>query len=111
VAPDPEQSAQPHWHTVDAAPRTPPSGAASTPVPAILMAIGGIMLAVALGFLLSARWGSLTIAATLAVAGLWRATSPSGPAGLAIRTRGFDVFLCWTAAAAVGFLALTAPGV
>jgi hypothetical protein len=31
--------------------------------------------------------------------------------GLAIRSRGFDVFLCWCTAGVMGVLALTAPGV
>ncbi|WP_402461579.1 DUF3017 domain-containing protein [Isoptericola aurantiacus] len=109
MVPDTDPSVPPRWHSVDAAPRD--TRAVHSPVPAILVAIGGIALAVGIGLTLGARWGSLTIAATLAVAGTWRAVSTSGPAGFAIRSRGFDVFLCWAAATVVAVLAVTAPGV
>ncbi|MCK0118063.1 Protein of unknown function (DUF3017) [Isoptericola sp. CG 20/1183] len=110
MVPDADARAQPHWHAVDAAPH---AGArpVRSPVPAILVVLAGIVLAVLLGMTVGARLGSLTIAATLAVAGVWRAVSPSGPVGLAIRSRGFDVFLCLSVASVMGVLALTAPGV
>jgi hypothetical protein len=88
-----------------------PGRAAPNPVPAIVVSVSGILLAVVLGLTVSAQIGALTIAGTLAVAGAWRATSPSGPAGLAIRSRGIDVFLCWSAATGLSVLALTAPGI
>ncbi|MEG3615815.1 DUF3017 domain-containing protein [Isoptericola haloaureus] len=100
---------QPSWHSLDAGPRQRRD--APSPVPAILVVLAGILLAVLLGLLVGARLGSLTIAGTLAVAGTWRAVAPGGPAGLAIRSRGFDVFLCWGAATVIAVLALTAPGV
>ncbi|WP_407318828.1 DUF3017 domain-containing protein [Isoptericola halotolerans] len=110
MVPEADAHAQPHWHAVDAVTpdrvRTPRS-----PVPAILVVLSGILLAVLVALVVGARLGSLTIAATLAVAGAWRATSSSGPVGLAIRSRGFDVFLCWSVASVIGVLALTAPGV
>lgn len=110
MVPEADAHAQPHWHAVDAV----SSGRARpprSPVPAILVVLSGILLAVLLALVVGARLGSLTVAATLAVAGAWRATSSSGPVGLAIRSRGFDVFLCWSAASVIAVLALTAPGV
>jgi hypothetical protein len=109
VAQDSSHPAAPQWHAVEAA--ADGGRPAPNPVPAILVALTGITVAVALGLTVGAREGSLALAATLGVAGAWRATSPSGPAGLAIRSRGFDVFLCWGAATALSVLALTAPGV
>nr|WP_281360145.1 DUF3017 domain-containing protein [Isoptericola halotolerans] len=73
--------------------------------------MAGMLVAVLLALTVGARVGALTIAATLAVAGTWRATSSSGPVGLAIRSRSFDVFLCWATAGVIAVLALTAPGV
>jgi hypothetical protein len=108
VAPESPHTASPRWHAVEASAGV--GRAAPSPVPAILLALTGIALAVVLGLTIGARAGSLAIAATLGVAGAWRATSPTGPAGLAIRSRGFDVFLCWGAATALSVLALTAPG-
>ncbi|MDO8146939.1 MULTISPECIES: DUF3017 domain-containing protein [Isoptericola] len=109
MVPDTPHPARPPWHALDAGPRQHRD--ARSPVPAILVVLAGILLAVLLGLLVGARVGSLTIAGTLAVAGTWRAVAPGGPAGLAIRSRGFDVFLCWSAATVVAVLALTAPGV
>ncbi|WP_418277746.1 DUF3017 domain-containing protein [Isoptericola jiangsuensis] len=109
MAPDSPKPAAPQWHAVDAV--ADGDRPAPNPVPAILVSLTGILVAVVLGLTVGAREGSFAIAATLGVAGAWRATSPSGPAGLAIRSRGFDVFLCWGAATAVSVLALTAPGV
>ena len=78
---------------------------------AIALAMGGVVLAVVVALLVGARAGALTIAATLAVAAMWRSTSSTGPAGLAVRSRGFDLFLYVSAAAVIGVLALTAPGI
>lgn len=77
---------------------------------AVLTMLAGIILAVLLGVLVGARLGTLTIAIALAVAGIWRASSHSGPPGLVVRSRGFDVITCWSAALAIGILAITAPG-
>lgn len=110
MVPDADARAHPHWHAVEAAPRRGGRPARS-PVPSILVVLTGIVVAVLLAMMVGARVGSLTMAATLAVAGAWRAVSPSGPMGLAVRSRGFDVFLCWSAASVMGVLALTAPGV
>ncbi|WP_277208765.1 DUF3017 domain-containing protein [Isoptericola croceus] len=110
MVPDADAHAQPHWHAVDATPRDRGRPARS-PVPAILVVLTGILVAVVLGMTVGARLGSLAIAGTLAVAGAWRAVASAGPVGLAIRSRGFDVFLCWSVASVIGVLALTAPGV
>ena len=99
----------PTWHTVEAehdeTPRAVPG-----PERAIVTVLSGIVLAVLLGVLVGARLGVGVIALTLAVAGTWRATSRTGPVGLVVRSRGFDVFLCWAAAVVIGVLAVTAPG-
>ncbi|WP_098465123.1 DUF3017 domain-containing protein [Isoptericola jiangsuensis] len=109
MVPDSSPPATPRWHAVDAPAAS--GRAAPSPVPAILVVLTGIVATVVLGLTVDARTGALTLAATLAVAGAWRATSPTGPAGLAIRSRGFDVFLCWSAATGLSVLALTAPGI
>jgi len=99
----------PAWHSVEAGadgPARPLPG----PERAIVTVMSGVVLAVVLGVLVGARVGTGTIALTLAVAGTWRATSTTGPVGLVVRSRGFDVFLCWGAAVVIGVLALTAPG-
>ncbi|SKC50264.1 DUF3017 domain-containing protein [Krasilnikoviella flava] len=99
----------PSWHSVEAGP-VEPARALPGPERAIVTVLGGVVLAVLLGVLVGARLGTGTIALTLAVAGTWRATSSTGPVGLVVRSRGFDVFLCWTGAVVIGLLALTAPG-
>jgi hypothetical protein len=101
----------PAWHSVEAG-AGPDEPARPLPGPerAIVTVLAGIVLAVVLGVLVGARLGTGTIALTLAVAGTWRATSTTGPVGLVVRSRGFDVFLCWGAAVVIGVLALTAPG-
>jgi hypothetical protein len=100
----------PHWHAVEPAPHLE-ERRAPRPLGAVLVSTAGIVLAVVLGLALSARIGALTLAATLVVAGAWRALDRSGPPGLVVRTRSFDVFLYLSAAASITFLALTAPGV
>ncbi|AEG43554.1 hypothetical protein Isova_0768 [Isoptericola variabilis 225] len=101
---------RPAWDAVVPAPPAE-RPARPSPVRAILLATAGILLAVVLGVTLSARAGALAVAATLAVAGTWRAVAPDGPPGLVVRSRGFDVLLCWGSAAMITFLAFTAPGV
>lgn len=110
--PDPPGGREPApaWHSVGAAPDEGPPRAVPGPERAIVTMLTGIVLAVVLGVLVDARIGTGTIALTLAVAGTWRATSATGPVGLVVRSRGFDVFLCWSAAVVIGVLALTAPG-
>lgn len=92
------------------APPAEPANAPGAAARTLVLVAGGIVLAVVLGVAVSARLGALTLAATLAVAGTWRALAPAGPPGLVVRGRTFDVFLCWSTAAVIAFLALTAPG-
>lgn len=99
----------PTWHSVGAKGEEP-APPAQGPERAIVTVLAGVVLAVVLGVLVGARIGTGTIALTLAVAGTWRATSATGPVGLVVRSRGFDVFLCWGGAVVIGVLALTAPG-
>jgi DUF3017 family protein len=82
-----------------------------SPIPAIVLAMCGVVLAVGVAVVVGARAGALTIAGTLAVAAAWRSTSNVGPAGFAVRSRGFDVLLYASGAAAIAVLALTAPGI
>ncbi|MCA5892553.1 DUF3017 domain-containing protein [Isoptericola sp. NEAU-Y5] len=107
---DPEHAGSPAWHAVGAAAPAPTAVPARGPERAIVTMLAGIALAVLLGIVVGARLGTLAIAVTLAVAGTWRATSGTGPVGLVVRSRGFDVFTCWSAAVVIGVLALTAPG-
>ncbi|QAY64951.1 DUF3017 domain-containing protein [Xylanimonas allomyrinae] len=71
----------------------------------------GVLLAAVLGALVSAQLGALTIAVTLAVVGTWRAVAPrtSSAVGIAVRSKAFDVVMCFAAAVAIGLLALTVP--
>lgn len=108
--PDGQRPAEPRRYAVAPGPH-PEERRAPRPLGAVLVSTGGIVLAVVLGLALSARIGALALAATLVVAGAWRALDRSGPPGLVVRTRSIDVFLYWSAAAAITFLALTAPGV
>ncbi|MEL7975664.1 DUF3017 domain-containing protein [Isoptericola sp. F-RaC21] len=112
--PDPQREPGGHepasgGHSVGAAAEEP-ARALPGPERAIVTVLSGIVLAVVLGVLVGARVGTGTIALTLAVAGTWRAMSSTGPVGLVVRSRGFDVFLCWGGAVVIGALALTAPG-
>lgn len=104
-----ERRPAPTWHSVEAT-GDEPARTLPGPERAIVTVLSGIVLAVVLGVLVGARVGTGTIALTLAVAGTWRATSSTGPVGLVVRSRGFDVFLCWGGAVVIGLLALTAPG-
>lgn len=100
----------PHWYAVAPTPDVE-ERRAPRPLWAVLVSTAGIVLAVVLGFSVSARIGALALAATLVIAGVWRALDRSGPPGLVVRTRSVDVFLYCSAAASITFLALTAPGV
>ena len=77
----------------------------------MLLAGAGIAAATLLGVLVDPRAGTLVIAATLAFAGLWRAAKPRTPfaAGIAVRSKGFDLFLYFASALTIAVLALTLP--
>lgn len=100
----------PVWYAVETATAGTPARV-ERPLRAIVFAVSGIVVAVAMTLVVGARAGALTIAATLAVAAAWRSTSNVGPAGLAVRSRGFDVFLYGAGAVVIAVLALTAPGI
>ncbi|GAA1851328.1 DUF3017 domain-containing protein [Myceligenerans crystallogenes] len=71
---------------------------------------GGVGISLLLGLLIGGRAGTLGIAATLAVAGTFRAVLRGpAPAGLAVRTRGLDVVMYMALAVMIGVLAVVAP--
>ncbi|GAB3160599.1 hypothetical protein GCM10027059_08960 [Myceligenerans halotolerans] len=77
---------------------------------AVWWLLGGVVLSLLLGLVVGGRAGSLGIAVTLAVAGIFRAVLRGpGPVGLAIRTRGLDVVMYMSAAVMIGALAVVAP--
>jgi len=96
-----------------AAPAEPPEPRFHGPSPrgALILAAVGVTTAAVLGALVSARLGALAVAATLVVGGTWRAVKPRTPfaTGLAVRSKAIDVFLYFSTAAAIAFLALTVP--
>lgn len=100
----------PAWHVAEPA-ATSAQARLESPVPAIVIAAVGIVAAVVVALAVGARGGALVIAAMLAVAAVWRSTSSVGPAGLAVRSRGFDVLLYGSGAATIAVLALTAPAI
>lgn len=63
----------------------------------------------ALAFVSGARIAALVLAAQLAVCGAVRLLSTEPVAGLAIRSRTFDVAIFWGLCAAITTLAVTAP--
>ncbi|ACZ29779.1 hypothetical protein Xcel_0740 [Xylanimonas cellulosilytica DSM 15894] len=82
-----------------------------SPKGSLVLATAGVLTAALLGAFVSARSGALAIAVTLAAAGTWRAVAPrtSYAAGIAVRSKMFDVVLYLGTAAAIAFLALTVP--
>jgi hypothetical protein len=79
----------------------------------LIFTVAGVALGGLLGALVSAWAGALVVALTLAGAGVWRAVSPKAThaAGIAVRSRAFDVVFYVGLAAAIAILALTAPSV
>lgn len=70
----------------------------------------GVGFSLLLGLLIGGRAGTLGIAATLAVAGTFRAVLRGpAPVGLAVRTRGLDVVMYMALAVMIGVLAVVAP--
>ncbi|MGO1318212.1 MAG: DUF3017 domain-containing protein [Cellulomonadaceae bacterium] len=71
---------------------------------------GAVAAATIIAWACGAGPGALVLAGWLVVCGAVRATGRRpGPAGIAVRSRNVDVATYWALAAAVGFLALTAP--
>ncbi|GAB2452922.1 DUF3017 domain-containing protein [Xylanimonas ulmi] len=94
------------------APGTPaPPRRGPNPARSLVLAMTGVVTAGLLGALVSAQLGALTVAATLAVAGVWRAVAPRtvSAAGIAVRSKALDVLLYLGAAVAIAVLALTVP--
>ncbi len=90
---------------------TPPRYRGPSPKGGLVLATAGVLAAAVLGAFVSAKLGALAVALTLAVAGVWRALAPraSHAAGIAVRSKTFDVVLYLGGAAAIAFLALTVP--
>jgi hypothetical protein len=77
---------------------------------AVWWLLGGVLVSLALGLVVGGRAGSLGIAVTLAIAGIFRAVLRGpGPVGLVIRTRSLDVVMYMSAAVMIGVLAVVAP--
>lgn len=77
---------------------------------AVWWMLGGVLASLALGMLVGGRVGTLAIAGTLAVAGVFRAVL-RGPAGtgLAVRSRAIDVVTYMALSVMIGVLAVVAP--
>lgn len=69
-----------------------------------------IVLSCAIALTFGADWGAFWLAGLLFIGGTVRLTLPSRvTAGLTVRSRSLDTAMFWAAAAAVAFLAATAP--
>ncbi|NKX92117.1 DUF3017 domain-containing protein [Sanguibacter hominis ATCC BAA-789] len=71
--------------------------------------IAMIVVVCVLAFVVGSRIAALVLAAQLAVCGGVRLVASEPVAGLAIRSRIFDVGLFWTLCAAITVIAVTAP--
>ena len=71
----------------------------------------GVGFAVVLGTFVSALIGAVVLAATMVVAGIWRACAPKATraAGIAVRSKWFDVGFYLACGIAVAVLAITYP--
>jgi hypothetical protein len=78
----------------------------------LIFACAGVGIATLVGTLRSPRAGALIIAATLAIAGVWRAAAPfaTRAAGIAVRSKTIDVVTYLALAVAIVVLTLSAPG-
>lgn len=71
---------------------------------------GMIVLGGAIALIFGADWGAFWLAGLLVIAGAVRLVTPGpGLAGLTVRSRYLDSAMFWAAAAALTFLAATAP--
>ncbi len=69
-----------------------------------------IALSCVVAVIFGAQWGAFLLAALLFVGGTVRLTFPTrDTAGLTVRSRYLDTAMFWAAAAALTFLAATAP--
>lgn len=75
-------------------------------------ALVGVLVSVTVAFTLGAQAGCFVLAGVLLLAAVVRALDPAdGPAGVAVRSKTFDVSLLSTLAAVIAVLAATATGV
>lgn len=77
--------------------------------PAIWAVMGALVVVLVLVVTVSASAGAFALAAVLASAGICRAVLPGAVVGLAVRSRTADVVFYLVLAAAMAFLAQTAP--
>ena len=77
--------------------------------PAIWAVMGALVVVLVLVVTVSASAGALALAAVLVTAGVCRAVLPGDVVGLAVRSRTADVVFYLFLAAAMAFLAQTAP--
>jgi len=77
----------------------------------MLYASTGVVVSVVLGMMVSMLMGSLALAATLIGCAIWRAKADRATraAGIAVRSRGVDIFLYAATGIAIAILALTVP--
>jgi len=77
----------------------------------MLFACVGVAFTIVLGTFVSAYLGTFALAATLIGAGIWRAWAPKATraAGIAVRSKWFDVALYWLVGVAIIALTLSYP--
>ena len=77
----------------------------------MLFACTGVAFAIVLGTFVSAFFGALALAATMITAGVWRAWAPKATraAGIAVRSKWFDVAFYWITGFAIAILTFSYP--
>lgn len=106
-AEEPHEPDEPHEHVV--AQSLHPMPAQPRRSPAIWAVMGALVVVLVLVVTVSASAGALALAAVLVTAGICRAVLPGDVVGLAVRSRTADVVFYLLLAAAMAFLAQTAP--
>ncbi|BDZ41068.1 hypothetical protein GCM10025865_03670 [Paraoerskovia sediminicola] len=107
----PAAGARPHVPAQGADDPTP-SAPRSARAPALWLVLAGVATSTVLTVVVDSAVGIGMLAATLVAAGTARALlGDPGPEGITIRSRGVDIFLYVSAAAALLLLALIAPDV
>jgi hypothetical protein len=104
---DPHEPHEAHGHAV--AQSLHPMPAQPRRSPAIWAVMGALVVVLVLVVTVSASAGALALAAVLVTAGICRAVLPGDVVGLAVRSRTADVVFYLLLAAAMAFLAQTAP--
>lgn len=108
----PAESAEPGPAPAEPRPVTPgvdPMPTQPRRSPAIWAVMGALVVVLVLVVTVSASAGAFALAAVLASAGICRAVLPGAVVGLAVRSRTADVVFYLVLAAAMAFLAQTAP--